>query len=123
MTAIPRNKPNPAHVTAKAFFTAGKQLGFKQGELGGVIGADRSRISRIKKSMLLDPHSKEGELALFLISIARALYALVDGREKDIKHFMSTYNTAIQGVPKEEVKSIAGIVQVAGFLNAIRAKT
>ena len=67
----------------------------------------------------VDPASKSGELALLLIRVYRSLYALVGGREEDLKHWMQTANRHTGGVPAEQVKSVAGLVNVVEYLDAI----
>ena len=82
MTALAHPKPEPATVLAKAVLNAAAQLGLKQAELAAVLGLHRTAISRLKQNGSLDPASKQGELALLLIRLARALYALTGG-DKD----------------------------------------
>ncbi|HHJ38003.1 MAG TPA: helix-turn-helix domain-containing protein [Methylothermaceae bacterium] len=79
MNAYAHPSPHPETVLAKAVLRASEQLGLKQAELAAVIGIHRTAVSRLKKNRALDPHSKEGELALLLIRLARALFALTGG--------------------------------------------
>lgn len=122
MVALESVQPNREAVLAKAFLKAAEQLGLNQTELGKVLGLERSAISRIKKSQSLAPESKQGELALMLIRIARALYALTGGDEQWIQHFMHTPNNVTGGVPAQQITSIQGITQVLQFVDAIRGK-
>ena len=111
---LSRKKPNPDPklTLAKAFTNAGKALGLKQ-----QVGKDRTTFSRG-----IDPDSKTGELALMLIRCYRGLYALVGGREEDMQHWMHTYNHHTQGVPAEQLKSIAGLNSVLDYIDALRGK-
>ena len=102
----------------KAFLRAGKSLGLTQEDLGVVIGRDRTLFRRGG----VDPASKSGELALLLIRVYRSLYALVGGRDEDLKHWMQTANRHTGGVPAEQVKSVAGLVNVVEYLDAIRGR-
>jgi len=107
-----------ANVLAEAFAAAGKYLGMTQADLGDVIGKDRSAISRGS----IDPHSKDGELALLFIRCYRALYVLVGGDAEHMRHWMKTENLHTGGIPAEQVKSVQGLVSVLEYLDAIRGK-
>jgi hypothetical protein len=107
----------PDKVLSKAVVNAGKSLGLSQAELGQVIGKDRSNFRRG-----LDPHSKAGELALMLIRCYRSLYALVGGRDADMRHWMHSMNLHTGGVPAQQIKTVAGLARVVEYLDAIRAK-
>ena len=115
-------KPDLEAVLAKATLNAADQLGLKQSELAAVLGLHRTAISRLKQNPSLDPASKQGELALLLIRIARALYALTGGDRDWIRHFMNTHNKVTGGVPAEQIASIQGLMTVLQFVDAIRSK-
>lgn len=114
----PADKPGDRELLAKAVRNAGKALGLSLAETGQVIGKDRTSIGRG-----LDPASKSGELALLLIRCYRSLHVLTGGREPDIRHWMQIENAGTGGVPAEQVKSIAGLVRVVEYLDAMRGKT
>jgi len=122
MSALSQTKPDPSYVLAKALLNAGEQLMLSQAELAAVIGLHRTGISRLKKTMQLDPNSKTGELALLLIRVARALYALSGGNPEWTQHFMRHRNTMTAGVPAEQVQSIQGLSRVLQYVDAIRGK-
>jgi len=112
----------PGSVLAKALLNAADQIGLKQTELAAVIGLHRTGITRLRKSMMLDPASKTGELALLLIRAVRALYALAGGDPVWMKHFMRSPNQMTRGVPAEQIQTVQGLVQVVQYLDAIRGK-
>lgn len=122
MSALVQTNPNPAAVLAKAVLNAADQLGLKQAELAAVLGIHRTAISRLKQNPALDPKSKQGELALLLIRVARALFALTGGDKDWIKHFMHNPNQATGGVPAKQMESIQGLMQVLNFVDALRGK-
>jgi hypothetical protein len=107
-----------ASVLSEAFGNAGKVLGMSQTELGAIIGKDRTVVSRGR----LDPDSKAGELALLFIRCYRALYVLVGGGQKEMRHWMNTENRHTGGVPAEQVKTVQGLVSVLEYLDAMRGK-
>ncbi|MBV7484807.1 DUF2384 domain-containing protein [Bordetella sp. BOR01] len=122
MAALRRTKPSPDAVLAKAVLRAADQLGLRQADLAAVLGIHRTAVSRLKQNLSLDPASKQGELALLLVRIARALYALTGGDEDWIRHFMHTPNTVTGGVPARQIESIQGLMTVLRFTDAIRGK-
>lgn len=122
MSALAHVNPDPAVVLAKAVLNAADQLGLKQAELAAVLGMHRTAISRLKQNLNLEPKSKQGELALLLIRIARALFALTGGDRDWIKHFMHSPNQVTGGVPAQQIESIQGLIQVLQFVDALRGK-
>jgi len=122
MSAVSQTQPDPSYVLAKALLNAGEELQLSQAELAAVVGLHRTGISRLKKSMQLDPNSKTGELALLLIRVARALYALSGGDSTWTQHFMRNTNTMTAGIPAEQVQSVQGLSRVLQYVDAIRGK-
>lgn len=115
-------RPAPDAVLAKAVLRAAEQLGLKQGELAAVLGVHRTAVSRLKSKPALDPASKQGELALLLIRLARALYALTGGDEEWIRHFMRSPNRLSGGVPAQQITRIQGLLTVVQLVDALRGK-
>ncbi|MCD0502994.1 MbcA/ParS/Xre antitoxin family protein [Bordetella petrii] len=122
MTALRKTKPSPDAVLAKAVLRAADQLGLRQADLAAVLGVHRTAVSRLKQSQALDPASKQGELALHLVRMARALYALTGGDADWIRHFMHSPNKVTGGVPAQQIASIQGLMAVTQFVDAIRGK-
>lgn len=122
MSAKPQQQLDPAAVLCKALFNVSEQLSLRQEELGNVIGINRSSISRLKQKGTLDPKSKQGELGLLLIRVARSLYALSGGDGDWIRHFMRSQNIMTGGVPADQIQNVQGLIRVLTFLDAIRGK-
>ena len=122
MSVLSQKVPEPAAVLAKALLNAAEQLGLKQTELGAILVLNRTGISRLKQNPSLDPNSKKGELALLVIRIARALFALTGGDREWIKHFMHNSNKVTGGTPAKQMETIQGLIQVMQFVDAIRGK-
>lgn len=122
MSAVAQIHPDEATVLTKAVLNTAEQLGLNQEELGTVLGINRSSVSRMNSTRLLDPEKKEWELALLLIRVFRGLFALTDGDQTWMKHFMNVPNTATGGVPKAQIQTTQGLVEVVQFLDAIRGK-
>lgn len=122
MSALAQVKPTADLVLAKALLNAAQQLGLNQAELAQVLGVHRTAISRLKQQLSLDPSSKQGELALLLIRLARALFAVTGGDPVWMRHFMQSPNQITGQIPAQQIHSIQGLVTVVQFLDAIRGK-
>lgn len=118
MKANTAPQQNPSQVLAKATLRAAQALGLRGAQLAGIIGRDRSSLSRSG----IDPLSKSGELALLLIRCYRSLAVMVDGNAEQMQHWMQTDNAHTGGVPAEQLGSVAGLVTVTGYLDAIRGR-
>ncbi|PIE39604.1 MAG: hypothetical protein CSA53_00700 [Gammaproteobacteria bacterium] len=122
MSATPHLSPDANSVLAKALLRAADDLGLNQSDIAQVLGVHRTAVSRIKSSGSLAVESKQGELALLLVRLARALYALTGGDRDWARYFMQSPNTGTGGIPKEQITSIQGLVNVLQFVDAIRGK-
>lgn len=122
MTAVQRPAPDPSAVLCKALFKAMEFLGLTQAQLGQAIGMDRTTITRLKQKGQLNPHSKPGELATYVIRIFRDLYALMGNDPSAIQHWMKTPNRHLHGQPSELIQQAHGLIQVLSYLDAMRGK-
>jgi len=122
MSALEQPQPVAETVLAKAVLKASEQLGLKQAELAAVLGMHRTAISRLRQNPSLNPKSKQGELALLLIRVARALFALTGGDQDWIRHFMRSPNKITGGQPAKQMESIQGLISVLQYVDAIRGK-
>ena len=122
MSVQTQKQPVPDAVLAKAVLRVADQLGLKQVELAAVLGMHRTAVSRLKQNPALDPASKQGELALLLIRVARALFALTGGDEIWIRHFMRTPNKVTGGIPARQIETIQGLMRVLQFVDGLRGK-
>lgn len=117
-TAVADDSPRPGSVLSMALVRAGKELGLTQADIGVVVGRDRTALSR----GAIEPNSKSGELALLLIRAYRALFVLVGGEPRQMRHWMHTHNLHVGGVPAELVRTVPGLMRVVEYLDAIRGR-
>ena len=90
--------------------------------LARTIGLSEPTVSRLLHGdKLLDPSSKEGELALLLVRVFRSLDALVGTDDQKRLIWMTTHNKALGGVPQQLVQSAAGLVATLNYLDGMRA--
>ena len=114
----PKIAAAPNAVLGKAVLRAAGRMGLARNELAGVLGRDRTSLTRAG----VDPDSKAGELAMLLIRVYRSLAVLVDDDERQMREWLATPNRHTGGVPREQLLSVAGLVTVCSYLDAIRAK-
>lgn len=122
MKAAITTAPDLDHTLCKALFKATDYMGLKQSALGKIIGLDRSSVTRLKQRGTLNPESKAGELATYVIRIFRSLFALMGDNEEAIRHWMKTNNKHLNGKPSELIQQAQGLVQVMGYLDSMRGK-
>ena len=118
VTANHKIEPDPSDVLGTAVLRASERMGLSRTDLARVIGRDRSSISRSG----VDPDSKAGELAKILIRCYRALAVMVDDNPEQIREWLSTRNRHTGGIPEQQLQSVAGLISVSEYLDAIRGK-
>jgi hypothetical protein len=69
-----------------------------------------------------EPASTKGEIALLFLRIFRSLDAVVGGNAEHARAWLHARNHHLGGVPAEMIASVAGIVRVADYLDAMRGK-
>lgn len=109
-------------VLAKAFVRAADRLGFSQRQAAGVLGVSEATMSRVAAGRPIEPSTKEGEIALLFVRAFRSLDALVGGRDADARAWMHADNRHLGGVPATLAGTITGLVDVVGYLDAVRGK-
>lgn len=102
----------------KAFYNAGKWLGFTQKELANLISSSVSTLNR--GGIELD--SLQGQYAIRLIRIYRSLYVLLGGEKDNMQHWMHSHNTYLGSIPAQMIKSLDGLVNIVEYLDAMRGK-
>jgi transcriptional regulator with XRE-family HTH domain len=108
---------------SKATGRVAMRLDLSQKDLAAILGVSAATVSRICSGQKeLDAASKEGELALYLVRIFRSLDALVGGNEEAMRAWLRAENDHLRGIPKAMLPTIAGLVHVAEYLDAMRGK-
>ena len=111
-----------ARALTTATLRAGKLLGLTGAQLSGVIGWSESSISRMATGdTLIQPGTKDSELALLLVRCYRSLDALVGSNDEQRRAGVNAYNRALGGVPRELIKQTQGLVKVVEYLDHMRA--
>ncbi|HET9440807.1 MAG TPA: MbcA/ParS/Xre antitoxin family protein [Longimicrobiales bacterium] len=112
----------PAAVLTKALLAGARLLGLRNRELAAVIGASEASVSRLSGNRLIDPASKEGELALLFLRLFRSLDALVGGDESKAREWLYADNVHLGGVPAERIRQVEGLVEVVQYLDSMRGR-
>jgi hypothetical protein len=114
--------PDPAAVLAKAVLRAASRLALSQRALASVLGASEASMSRLSRGRGIDPASKEGELALLFLRLYRSLDTLMGGDDARARAWLGAENAHLGGVPLERLATIAGLVDVVQYLDAMRGR-
>jgi transcriptional regulator with XRE-family HTH domain len=118
----PAAAPTAESALSKAVLRAAESLGINGAQLGRVLGVSESSVSRLASgARLIDPRSKEGELALLLVRVYRSLDALVGGAAEQRDAWLRSRNRALNGVPAEMLAQAEGLVAVVRYLDGMRA--
>lgn len=90
--------------------------------LSQIIGVSNATMSRMKKGeYIVDINSKQYELGAMLIRVYRSLFAIVGGDRITATKWLLNYNTALEGVPLELMKTIRGLNETINYLDARRS--
>ncbi|MEQ6436234.1 XRE family transcriptional regulator [Comamonas sp. w2-DMI] len=121
MAALPKTKPSADVVLSKATLNAAAHLGLNNAELAKVLGISEPSVSRLAAgNRLIDPQSREGQTALILIRIFRALDLMVGGDTSARNAWMTSHNRAIGGVPKAAIQTMHGLVHTVDYLDGMK---
>ena len=110
-------------VLTKAICNLSKFYSLSGKDLSQIIGISESSASRLSQGIkLISPYTKEGEIALLLLRIYRSLNAIVGNNHEKAKLWLNSQNKYFRNKPIEEIKTIAGLISVLNYLDAMRGK-
>ena len=122
MTVLTQKAPAPGPVLTKATLNAAERLGLRNRQLAAIIGSSEASISRLQHGRLLEPDTKEGELALLFLRLYRSLDALVGGDDDKARTWLTAANVHLGGIPAERIRTVEGLVDVVQYLDAMRGR-
>lgn len=112
--------PDPTKVLAKATFKAAKALGLNKQELAIAIGISVEELDQPDLcESVFQPSTDAGQRCLLLIRLYGALVSQVGGDQKQIGRWLRSHNSAIEGIPLNEISSLAGLVKVVAYLEQL----
>lgn len=129
MRATP-SRPAPASsaattadtVLTKAVLRSAGLLGLNNTVLARAVGLSEASISRMSSgAKVFEVGSKPAELAALVIRVYRSLDALVGNSDQHRRVWMTSYNRALNVIPKEALQTAEGLVRVVNYLDGARA--
>ena len=109
-------------VLTKATLRSAGLLGLTHSVLAKAVGLSEASISRMSSgAKAFEVGSKPAELAALVIRVYRSLDALVGNSEEHRRLWMTSYNRALNAIPKEAIQSAEGLVRVVTYLDGARA--
>jgi hypothetical protein len=109
-------------IVTKAVLRAAGRLGVSNRALSRILGLSEASVSRMGSgAFVLAPRDKSYELALLFVRLFRSLDAIVGGDDDAARGWMLSENTALGGVPLQQVQSLPGLINVVGYLDTRRA--
>lgn len=112
-----------SEVLGKAVSKAAELLGLTNAILGRVLGLSEASASRLRSGAFkLQLDTKPYELALLLVRLFRGLDAIVGGEEDVLRSWMNSSNYALNGVPRELIQTVQGLVATLEYVDAARAR-
>lgn len=114
--------PEPAAVLAKAVRSTAVRLGLRNRHLAMILGTSEASVSRLQRGRGIDPTSKEGEVALLFLRMYRSLDAIMGGNDAQARAWLHAENTHLGSVPAVSIQRIKGLLDVIGYLDAMRGR-
>lgn len=109
-------------VLTKATLRSAGLLGLSNSVLARAVGLSEASISRMSSgAKAFEVGSKPAELAALVIRVYRSLDALVGNSEEHRRLWMTSYNRALNAIPKDAVQTAEGLVRVVTYLDGARA--
>jgi hypothetical protein len=112
-----------AAILTKAALRAADALGLTRAELASILGISAASASRLGRARRVEPGSKEGELALLFLRVFRSLDGFFSGNLDAARVWLHAPNDHVGGRPAELLCRVEGLVRVAAYLDAMRAKS
>jgi hypothetical protein len=125
---MPRHHADPspaadAALVTKATVRAAARLGLSNRSLARVLGLSEASVSRMGTGgYALKKGEKPFEVALLFLRMFRSLDAIAGGDEQVSRAWLRNDNLALGGVPAARIESLAGLIDVVGYLDADRAR-
>ncbi len=110
-------------LVSKSVLGAADALGLNREELANAIGVSVPTVARMKNGVPIPSH-KPYELALLVIRVYRALFAIVGGDAASMKHWMCMPNSHFaENAPNNLIQKVDGLSQLIWYLDAMRGRT
>lgn len=112
-----------AQVLTKALLNMVRLYDLNGKELSTILGMSTASTTRLHQGKkMIFPNTKEGELALLLLRLYRSLNALLGNHHDKAKAWLVNDNSYFGQPPLTLIHSVAGLVNVVNYLDAMRGK-
>ena len=110
-------------LVTEAVLRARQALGLTLADLAGIIGVSEPTMKSYSRGASSIRAPKTRELALGLIRVYRALYAILDGDPAQLRHWMATPNRHFRGqAPRDLAKTFSGLAELINYLDVMRGR-
>ncbi len=118
ISTLLRDPPaNQQAVLGNALLRAGDFLGLTSRELAGIVGVSASTLTRLRRGQArLEPNGKPWELAKLFVKLVVGLGTLTGTDEKAAREWLDHYNRDLDAVPRERIRSIAGLTDTLEYV-------
>jgi hypothetical protein len=114
--------PGEAMVLTKAVIKAAELLDVTNAALARVLGLSPSTVSRLRQGQyVLKADAKEFELAVLFVRLFRSLDAISGSDDTASKSWLRAENRLLRGRPIDRIRTVTGLIDVVGYLDARRA--
>ncbi len=121
--AVQYTEPQPAIVLTKALKNAAEYWSINNKQLGEFIGLSEATVSRLKNGhYLLDPASKQWQLAVLFLRAFRGLDAYMGGHVENECLWLKSENTALGGTPLSLMRSVEGLASIVQYIDYLRGQ-
>ncbi|KTD66154.1 MbcA/ParS/Xre antitoxin family protein [Legionella spiritensis] len=116
-------QPRKNLVLTKAFCNLAKFYSLTGKDIKHITGISEAGFTRLNQGVkFISPDTKEGEMALLLLRVYRSLNSLVGNNHEKAKRWLNSRNQYFKKTPLEEMATVAGLVSVVNYLDAMRGK-
>lgn len=121
--AEPSELDRKQRVLTKALLRSADLLRVSRRDLSEIIGISEATLSRMHQGQsFISLQSKEGEAASQFVRVYRSLDTIFGGKPELCEKWLKAQNFHLGGIPLQLTKKIQGLVHVAGYLDAMRAR-
>ncbi|HLQ85770.1 MAG TPA: antitoxin Xre-like helix-turn-helix domain-containing protein [Salinisphaeraceae bacterium] len=119
MVSTQRKGPPPSQqeVLRDALLRAADFLGLTTRELAGIVGVSAATLTRLRRgSARLEPNGKPWELARLFVKLVVGLGTLTGTDEQAARQWLDHYNHDLDAIPRERIRSIAGLADTVAYV-------
>ena len=80
------------------------------------LGLDTAQIAQISRETQVDPQ----HVMTLLVSTYKSLYQIMGGHEAEMRLWMTSENSHLQGIPEQLIMSAGGLNDVACYLERFK---